>query len=388
MENQNSGKKIIWLIIGIVIVALLVWWGFSGIDDKISEEGSIVKIGVIAPMSGDAAAYGEDLQKIITYRVDETNKNGGKDGIKFEAVFEDGKCSGNDAVNAFQKLTTIDGVKFIVGGFCSSETMAIAPLATENKILAISPGSSNPAIEGLSPYVFSLSYSDSKTGEDLAKEASVFKRVAIISEQNDFNIGIRDVFVSSMNTYPKTSIVSNEMFPKGSADFRSLLEKIRTKNPDAIVLNPNPGVTAENLLKQLAEITSWKGYALLSISSYLSDTTRTEVGSFANGMIIIDSPNVASASLDEIKAKIEDQEGGLSTMTTYYIASILDSIDMAMNLVGKVGNDPEVAQKELSSGLWDGFIGSISFQGKNFVRITSSGKYVVENGKAVFKSEQ
>ena len=39
-----------------------------------TKEIQTVNIGVIAPMTGDAAAYGEEAQKIIDYSIAEINK--------------------------------------------------------------------------------------------------------------------------------------------------------------------------------------------------------------------------------------------------------------------------------------------------------------------------
>lgn len=71
-----------------------------------------VKIGFIGQLSGDAAVYGEEAQRILNYRLAQINA---EKGTKFQIIWEDGKCSGGDAVNAFQKLTNIDGVKVIIG---------------------------------------------------------------------------------------------------------------------------------------------------------------------------------------------------------------------------------------------------------------------------------
>jgi|TARA_B100001971_G_scaffold118850_1_gene109445 ABC-type branched-subunit amino acid transport system substrate-binding protein len=35
-----------------------------------------------------------------------------------ELLVEDGQCNGKDATSAMQKLVNVDGVKFVIGGFC------------------------------------------------------------------------------------------------------------------------------------------------------------------------------------------------------------------------------------------------------------------------------
>lgn len=387
MEQKQN--KTLWWIIGLIIVIVAIYFVATGTSSSSSVAGKTVKIGFVVPLSGDVAVMGQEMQKIALYRVKQINEAVGKNGTKFEMVYEDGKCAGNETVSAFQKLTSIDGVKFIIGGLCSSETMSMAPLADQNRVLVLSPGSSNPKIEGIGKYTLSLSYSDKKTGEDLAKEMSAFKRVAIITEQNEFNIGIRDTFLENIKNYSSVNIVANETFPKGASDFRSTLEKVRQTDPDAVLLNPNAGVTAENLIRQLAEMKTWKGYKLFGQLAYLLDSGRAPAGSFTEGMVIIDAPNVNSPELLATEEAIKkDQSTTLDDLGHYYTASTLDAVGLITSLIAKNGNDPEKVLNDLSSGKFKGYIGDISFNGHNFVRITLSGKYLVQNGKAVLQSEQ
>ncbi|MFA5870922.1 MAG: ABC transporter substrate-binding protein [Candidatus Paceibacterota bacterium] len=376
-------KSIVIAVVAIIVVVLLVVFG-GGTKSPVS--GQTVKIGVIGPMSGDAAAYGQELQKVVSYRIAQINAKAGPNDPKFEAIYEDGKCSGNDSVNAFQKLTTIDGVKIILGGFCSSETMPISSLANENKILIISPASSNPKIEGSGSFVFTLSYSDKKIAEDLAKEMSVYKKVAIITEQNDYNIGVRDAFLEAIKNYPNVQVVSNETFAKGSSDLRSLLEKVKVTQPEAVLLNPNGGTTAETLLRQIAEVKNWSGYKLYGQFSYIPDNIRSSVGTFTEGMTIIDAPTLSDPEFIKLRDDIVAIKGGkLDSLGSYYTASTLDGIDIITGLISKLGNDSEKVGRALSTEQFKGFIGDISFSGKNFVKLNISGKYIIEDGKAVLQ---
>jgi branched-chain amino acid transport system substrate-binding protein len=375
-------KSIIIAVVAIIVVVLLVVFG-GGTKSPVS--GQTVKIGLIGPMSGDAAAYGQELQKVVSYRIAQINAKAGPNDPKFEVIYEDGKCSGNDSVNAFQKLTTIDGVKIILGGSCSSETLGIAALANENKVVAVSSLSSNPSIEGIGPYVFSFSYSDKKISNDLAKEMSGNKKIAIISEQNDYNIGVRDSVLEALKSYPDVKVVSNETFPKGSSDFRSLLEKVKATQPDAVLLNPNPGITAQNLIKQFAEMKSWTGYKLYGQFTYMADEARKPAGNFTNGMVIIDAPNLTSPDFLAIRDAIVKDKGAVDTLGNFYVASTLDEINIITGIISKVGNDSEKVRNELSTGKFSGYIGDIQFDGHNFVKLNLTGKYIVQDGKAVLQ---
>lgn len=376
--SMNKGIKV---IVGIVVLLLVVWLGFSLLKGG-SMSGGTVKIGALAPLSGDAAAYGQEAQKVLNHRLSEINA---KDGTKFELVWEDGKCTGGDAVSAFQKLTDVDGVKIIIGGFCSSETLGIAPLTKDGKALAVSLGSSNPTIEGASPYVFTLSYSDQVVGETLAAEMSKFSKVAIITEQNDFNIGIKNVWEKKIAESRNVAVVANEIFPKGGSDFRSLLAKIRKANPDAILLNPNPGVTADNLLKQLAEVKDWKGYKIYTQFAYLADNTRASVGDFANGLIIVDAPSLTNEDFLTYKANMEKAVGPIPTLGSYYTASAIDDLDILTSLIRELGNDQKAVRNALAERTFKGYLGDIYFGGHSFKQGSKGGIYTVENSKAVYR---
>jgi len=49
-------------------------------------------------------------------------------GIQIQLIIEDGKCDGKDATSAAQKLVNVDNVKIILGGVCSSETLAASKI--------------------------------------------------------------------------------------------------------------------------------------------------------------------------------------------------------------------------------------------------------------------
>ena len=343
-----------------------------------------IKLGFVMPMSGDAAAYGEQARRVIDYYMPIINDRYKDKNIKFEAVYEDGKCTGNDAVSAMQKLVDIDGVKFIVGGICSSETLAMAPLSKEGNVLLITPGSSNTAIEGASPYLFSLSYRDDVVGNKIATETGKYKSVAIISEQNDYNVGLRKNWLTAMKSYPDAKIVADESFPKGATDFRSILEKVKKQNPELIFLNPNAGATAQDLLKQLAEMKDWNNYKLIGQFSYTSSDALSAAPAKSEGMTVVDAPNVENPELLAIKKDIETTKGTLADWGTYYTAATIDTLNIMTSLIVELGNDPKIIRQALVTREFKGYIGNdINFKNSSFTSTgTRAAIYNVKNGVA------
>jgi len=364
----------IWSTLAVVLLVLVT-------TGCIKAPNKTIKIGVIAAMSGDAAAYGEQERVVYDYQLAKVNEKYAKKGIRFELIYEDGKCTGIDAVSAYQKLTDVDGVKFILGGDCSSATLGIAPLTKDDKVLAITAMSSNPSLNKLSPYTYSFSFSDNVVADTLAEQMKGFSRVAIISEQNDYNIGVQKAWLESMKKYPNVAIVANEVFPKGASDVRSVLEKVKNTRPDAVLLNPNPGVTAETLLRQLGEVRNWSGYKLFGQYSYLSDDSRKVVPALTEGMIIADSPNLTSPEFLAVKAEIEKDGATVKDLGNYYTASTIEAVNVLTDLIAELGENPEAVRNALAERTFDGLIGLVHF-GDNSFPESRGAVYVVKNGKA------
>ena len=106
-----------------IVVAVLIIVGLNGSESESPVAGQTVKIGYVGPLTGDAGALGQQQKQVVAYRIEEINTKTAGSGTRFEVVYEDGKCAGAEAVNAFQKLVDVDGAKAIIGGLCSSETL-------------------------------------------------------------------------------------------------------------------------------------------------------------------------------------------------------------------------------------------------------------------------
>ena len=106
-----------------------------------------IVIGFIAPLVGDASAYGEASRTGVELALDEIDAT-------IIVIFENGGCNAKDSTTAANKLIHIDNVKIIVGTVCSSETLAIAPIAEENGVVILSAASSSPDITAAGDYIF------------------------------------------------------------------------------------------------------------------------------------------------------------------------------------------------------------------------------------------
>lgn len=210
-------------------------------------------VGVIIPLTGDDASYGIPINRAGQLAVDEINAAGGIAGKQIKVALEDGKCDGKEATSAAQKLINVDQVKVIMGGLCSSETLAIAPLAETAKVLVLSPASSSPDISSAGDFIFRTYASDATAGvvaADYAYNKMSAKKVAVISETKDYAQGLRKVFKEKFAALGGT-VVADETYNTSATDFRTQILKIKTAAPDVVYIvpqTPSPGIL---ILKQL-----------------------------------------------------------------------------------------------------------------------------------------
>ena len=114
-------------------------------QERISPETIKIRACMIAtiknsPSSGTVALQSKQMA------LDEINAAGGINGRMLELVVEDSKCSAQDAITAYTKLTNLDGIKIILGASCSGAMLGVAPLAEKDGVVLFSGLASSPDI--------------------------------------------------------------------------------------------------------------------------------------------------------------------------------------------------------------------------------------------------
>jgi len=248
--------KTLKIIIGLIILVLVIWGLASLLGGKTptTTETGPIKIGFISALTGDVSSVGTVNKAAAEIAVEEINAAGGINGRQIEMIYEDGKCSAKDAVNAAQKLISIDKVSVIIGGLCSTETSAFVAQAMQDKVIVFSPGSSAPGLSQAGQYFFRSYPSDNFQGKFAAEYAYNTlgaRKVAVIYHISDWGSGVKDVFVSRFKELGG-QIVTEEGSPQTARDYRTSLTKIRDLKPDLVFapLYPDGAIVA---LKQAQE---------------------------------------------------------------------------------------------------------------------------------------
>lgn len=201
-----------------------------------------IRIGLSGPFSGPAAAAAEWEKWGVEQAVEEINATGGLLGKKVELVTLDNRCNPTEGVNTARKLVQ-EKVTAIVGGHCSSATLAMMPIIQEAKIPMITGVSSGPKItdlsgEGGNQFMFRISPDDQRMAQGLIEylgAKKLFKTVAIIGEDSDFGRGGATTFAPLAQKAGMT-IISTDYAPQMTPDYTALLTRVAMKKPDAIAV--------------------------------------------------------------------------------------------------------------------------------------------------------
>lgn len=215
-------------------------------------QSDVVKIGVLAPVSGKAAADGQEMVNGAQLAVDELNAAGGVAGYTFELVVGDvGEASADAVATAAERLLGDRDMGAVMTGYASGSNFEIEMMAEQDMIYIVSANSAQT--EGIiapSPEDFGTvwsmtpSYAGYNTEivpvvEGLAAEGKLDlpnKKVAIIASDNPYSKGIADGMVESFEK-AGWEITQNDLLPFGEInDWRAFLAKVR-QDPPAVLIN-------------------------------------------------------------------------------------------------------------------------------------------------------
>ncbi|CAM3846484.1 ABC transporter substrate-binding protein [Deinococcus frigens] len=196
-----------------------------------------IKVGAITSVTGRFAEFGKMQLAGFKVGVAEVNKKGGVLGKKLELVIEDNASDVNKGLAAAERLVNA-GVPLVLNEYSSSLVKAQAQYLARQKVpnLVITSSGDDITKPG-SDYIFRLNQPASAYARvilDLFK-ANKFKSMAIIAGTGAFEKSVADAANSIAKEYGIT-VMEDQRYDKGLTDFRPVLNRIKAKNPDGILM--------------------------------------------------------------------------------------------------------------------------------------------------------
>src|SRR5208282_5858526 len=165
-----------------------------------------IEVATAGPMTGNDAAFGEQMQKGAELAVKDINAAGGVLGKKLKLEIGDDQCDPKQSVPVAQSFVQ-KHVVFVAGHYCSGSSIPASAVYVENNILQITPASTNPALtDGAAQKgwktVFRTCGRDDQQGVVAGKYLATHwkgKKIAILDDQSPYGAGIAIETKKNMN---------------------------------------------------------------------------------------------------------------------------------------------------------------------------------------------
>lgn len=302
------------------------------------------KIGGTGPLTGDAAIYGNAVKNGAQLAVDEINAEG---GVQFELKMEDDENDPEKAVSAYNALKDW-GVQLSLGSVTSKPGEATATENFADRIFALTPSASAPAVTQGKDNVFQMCFSDPNQGTASAEyiaDNQMGTKIAIIYKNDDvYSSGIYEKFKAEAET-KGLNIVSTTTFTSSSAtDFSVQLGEAKAAGADLLFL-PIYYQPASLILQQAKSM----GYAPKFFGVDGMDGILTLEGfdtSLAEGVMLL-TPFNADAEDEKTQSFVTKYKEQFGDVPNQFAADAYDCVYAYKAAIEASGATPDMSAEEL-----------------------------------------
>ncbi len=240
-----------------------------------------IKVAVVAPFSGDYAAYGTLLLSGAMQAVEDINANDGIKGTPLEILPFDDQCDPEMAIKQ-ASLIGKKHIQIVIGHVCSAATLAASSIYNRANILMLTPSATNNKItERKYNNIFRMIGTDSQQSSvatNFINKTLKSKRIAILHDQDLYSKDLADMVGEGLLRSGATPILYQGI-SRGTRNFTPIIKKLKVLEADAIYfagLYPEVASLAKtlNILSLHIPIISADGIA---INRFIPETGGTHV---------------------------------------------------------------------------------------------------------------
>lgn len=309
-------------------------------------------LGVFVPLTGGAAAYGQNAQRGVELAVKDFLAD--HDGWKVGLVVEDSAGQAATGTRAVQKLISADKADALLGDVTSGVTIAVKPIVDEQEIPTVSMGASTPNL-AVDDFVFRTWPSDTVEAGGMARLMTKreVKKLAILFINNEYGLAMERTFKQAVEQDRKVDILLTESFEQGAREMRTQISHIKDSGAQAIYFIGFPE----------AAIVFGRGYGESGLSIPVYATSAFEdpsipktIGEVLDGTIYT-KPVFSSPRTTAFKAaysKAYDKDVGITSDTAYDSALVV--LSAAVSLVAE-GIEPNGVKLKERIALTKGLVG-------------------------------
>ena len=288
-----------------------------------------------SPIGGNVALQSKLLA------VQEINAAGGINGRTLKLIIEDSKCNARDSITAYTKLTSVDGVKIILGTSCSGAMLGAAPLAEKDGTIMFSGLATNPLIADAGDYIFRTAINDKLVGVDTGNTiwSDGVRKLGTITEATDYAEGVRRETAKQFESLGG-DIVASEAYASEETDYRAAITRILGKDPDGIHIAAQAEFAGGTIVKQLREL-GWDGpiYGEIVVIGATALDVAGEAATGVKGIVPALDPGNTKATefLDRFRERYD------YTTLEWYMGSAYDDVFITAACLAQTGDDQDAA---------------------------------------------
>lgn len=257
----------------------------KGSEASSSSGEKTIKFGVIAPLTGTHAEYGQGFDAATQIAVEEINAAGGVNGYKLELECQDSAADAKTSSDIFTRYAEDDSIMAVIGDFTSSCCKANAPLADEYGLVQISPTASDPSYASMSDYCFTVMYNQSTaapwTAESVVGHFLGKTKCAVMYLNTDWGVSTNEYLLQGLED-AGIELLGDESYAENETDFSSVIAKLKSTGADTVVILDQGNVP--NIVNQIRD-TGWD-CQLVALGPGASDQLLDLCGDNANGLVI------------------------------------------------------------------------------------------------------
>ena len=298
-------------------------------------------IGVMESLTGPGETYGNVALQSKLLAVQESNAAGGINGRTLKLIIEDSKCNARDSITAYTKLTSVDGVKIILGTSCSGAMLGAAPLAEKDGTIMFSGLATNPLIADAGDYIFRTAINDKLVGVDTGNTiwSDGVRKLGTITEATDYAEGVRRETAKQFESLGG-DIVASEAYASEETDYRAAITRILGKDPDGIHIAAQAEFAGGTIVKQLREL-GWDGpiYGEIVVIGATALDVAGEAATGVKGIVPALDPGNTKATefLDRFRERYD------YTTLEWYMGSAYDDVFITAACLAQTGDDQDAA---------------------------------------------
>lgn len=345
-----------------------------------------ITIGVIVPLSGPVAIWGQDAKQAVEFFQKEYEAGqrvlGGRP-VKF--VFADDGSKPEEAAAAANKLISHDQVDLIMGTVLSGTALAVRDVTERQGTLFMVLIAKHPDITkaGQKHVLRTNSTVDMDVQQFLAQVENDVKpqRIAIAIERTDFGVSWENAIKQQWVDKPgKPNVVALESFEFNQSDFSAIISKMRLAKPDTVYMISANSAAIVQFFRQGQELGLGQVRKVLEPGA-IETSIVEKGGSAVEGLITAElyHPSFDTQVNQDFVTRwkqVFGSEPKKMHATTYAAAKIL------MEAIGKAG-DPRAYDKIMQiveQDQWQTPLGPLKFDGNGQAQVVNT-PLVVKGGK-------